>query len=50
MTKLDDLIFLDATAQAELVRKKEIQAIELEDARPWAGRCPTLLEGSSNGA
>ncbi len=32
MTKLDDLIFLDATAQAELVRKKEIQAIELVEA------------------
>ncbi len=32
MTKLDDLIFLDATAQAELVRKKEIEATELVEA------------------
>ena len=28
----DDLAFLDATAQAELVRKKEVQPIELVEA------------------
>ena len=32
MSKLDDLAFLDATAQAELVRRKEVQAIELVEA------------------
>lgn len=32
MGKFDDLAFLDATAQAELVRKKEIKAIELVEA------------------
>jgi len=32
MAKLDDLAFLDATAQAELVRRKEVKAIELVDA------------------
>jgi len=32
MAKLDDLAFLDATAQAELVRKKEVKAIELVEA------------------
>ena len=29
MTQPDEFAFLDATAQAELVRKKEVQAIEL---------------------
>jgi amidase len=28
----DDVAFLDATAQAELVRKKEVQPIELVEA------------------
>ena len=32
MAKLDETTFLDATAQAELVRKKEVKAIELVDA------------------
>jgi amidase len=32
MGNLDDLAFLDATAQAELVRKKEVQPIELVEA------------------
>ena len=32
MTKLSDLAFLDATAQAELVRRKEVQSIELVEA------------------
>ena len=32
MAKLDTLAFLDATAQAELVRRKEVTAIELVDA------------------
>src|SRR3990172_6172926 len=29
---MDDLAFLDATSQAELVRRKEVKAIELVDA------------------
>lgn len=32
MAKLDDIAFLDATAQAELVRRREVKAIELVDA------------------
>ena len=32
MAKLEELALLDATAQAELVRKKEVKAIELVDA------------------
>jgi len=32
MTKLDEFAFMDATAQAELVRKKEVKAIELVEA------------------
>ncbi len=32
MAKLDDFAFLDATAQAELVRRREVKAIELVDA------------------
>jgi amidase len=32
MAKLDDLAFLDATAQAELVRRKEVTPVELVDA------------------
>ena len=32
MAKLDELAFLDATAQAELVRKKEVTALELVEA------------------
>ncbi len=32
MAKLDDLGWLDATAQAELVQRREVQAIELVDA------------------
>ena len=32
MAKLDDVAFLDATAQAELVRRKEVKAIELVQA------------------
>jgi Asp-tRNA(Asn)/Glu-tRNA(Gln) amidotransferase A subunit family amidase len=32
MATPDDLALLDATAQAELVRKKEIQAIELVES------------------
>ncbi len=32
MAKLDDITFLDATAQAELVRKKEVKPIELVEA------------------
>ncbi|TET18131.1 MAG: amidase, partial [Dehalococcoidia bacterium] len=32
MAKLDDLALLDATAQAELVRRKEVKPIELVDA------------------
>ena len=32
MSRFDDLAFLDATAQAELVRRKEVQAIELVEA------------------
>jgi amidase len=32
MARSDDFAFLDATAQAELVRRKEVQAIELVEA------------------
>ncbi|MBI1745274.1 MAG: amidase [Acidobacteria bacterium] len=32
MSKFDDVLFLDATAQAQLVRQKEIQSIELIEA------------------
>lgn len=32
MAKLDDVAFLDATAQAELVRRKQVKAIELVEA------------------
>jgi amidase len=32
MAKLEDTAFLDATAQAELVRRKQVKAIELVDA------------------
>jgi amidase len=32
MAKVDELAFLDATAQAELVRKKEVTALELVEA------------------
>ena len=32
MGTFDDLAFMDATAQAELVRKKEVQPIELVEA------------------
>jgi hypothetical protein len=32
MAELSDLAFLDATAQAELVRRKEMRAIELVEA------------------
>jgi len=32
MAKLDDLAFLDATSQAELVRRGEVKALELVDA------------------
>jgi amidase len=32
MAKLDELAFVDATAQAELVRRKEVRPIELVDA------------------
>ena len=32
MSALDELAFLDATAQAEMVRQKEIKAIELVEA------------------
>jgi len=32
MAKLDEVAFLDATAQAELVRRKEVKPIELVDA------------------
>ncbi len=32
MTKLDEFTFMDATAQAELVRQKEVKAIELVEA------------------
>ncbi|MBL6977556.1 MAG: amidase, partial [Desulfobacteraceae bacterium] len=32
MSKTDELAFLDATAQAELVRKKEVTAVELVEA------------------
>ena len=32
MVKLDDFAFLDATAQAELMRSKQVKAIELVDA------------------
>jgi amidase len=32
MAKLDEFVFLDATAQAELVWRKEVKAIELVDA------------------
>ena len=32
MVKLDDFAFLDATAQAELVQRREVKAIELVDA------------------
>ena len=32
MGKADDFVYLDATAQAELVRTKEIQAVELVEA------------------
>lgn len=32
MAKLDDFAFLDATAQAELVRRREVKAVELVDA------------------
>jgi len=32
VAKLDDFAFLDATAQAELVRRREVKAIELVDA------------------
>jgi amidase len=32
MAKLDDVTFMDATGQAELVRKREVKAIELVDA------------------
>jgi amidase len=32
MSKLDDIAFLDATAQAELVRKKEVKSAELVEA------------------
>ena len=32
MVKLDELAFLDATAQAELVRCQEVRAIELDPA------------------
>jgi amidase len=32
MTLPDDLAFLDATAQAELIRKKQVQALELVEA------------------
>jgi len=43
MPDLADLAFLDATAQAELVQKKEVKPIELvEAARPWADRCPPV--------
>jgi len=44
MAKLDDLAFLDATAQAELVRRREVKAIELVDAAIERIEClnPTL--------
>ncbi|MBI5115365.1 amidase [Candidatus Poribacteria bacterium] len=32
MSKMDDIAFLDATAQAELVRRKEVKPIELVEA------------------
>jgi len=32
MAKADDFAFLDATAQAEMVRRKKVKAIELVDA------------------
>jgi hypothetical protein len=32
MSNLEELVFLDATAQAELVRRKEIKPIELVEA------------------
>ena len=32
MAKLDEFAFLDATAQAELVRRREVKAVELVDA------------------
>ncbi|TRZ95641.1 MAG: amidase [Dehalococcoidia bacterium] len=32
LAKLDEIVFLDATAQAELVRRKEVTATELVDA------------------
>ena len=32
MSNLEELAFLDATAQAELVQKKEVKAIELVEA------------------
>ena len=44
MSNLADLAFLDAIAQAELVRTKEVKPIELvEAARPWADRRPPVL-------
>ncbi|MBW1888742.1 MAG: amidase, partial [Deltaproteobacteria bacterium] len=32
MSKLDEVAFLDATAQADLVRRKEVKPIELVEA------------------
>jgi len=46
MATLDELALLDATAQAELIRSKEVSALELtaqlEAARPWFRRRPIL--------
>lgn len=42
MGSLEDLAALDATAQAELVRRREVTPSELEEARPWADRRPPV--------
>jgi hypothetical protein len=37
----DPFVNMDATAQAELVRTKEVAA-QLESARPWASKRPPV--------
>jgi amidase len=44
MATPDDLALLDATAQAELVRKKEVQPIELEEAAKLCAELGHVVE------